>query len=473
MPGITLAEERSLVFLIGPTTEDHGHAVARAAAGVVREWFETPGVNLDLRYTASLDTQTFNSAMTPRNVEANLNYAADTDRKVDLKGLLNGFDRAGFTLTHHPGKRLMVVLLDAPELNSDAEDRLAQSTDFFGKNGIQVIVVDLTEPASRPAPAALATMASSTGGMLLRDLAELEGAVQKLFPTEKPATVPEKSQSAANPVRTRFLRIQSPKARASGTEFAPMHGYFLTEVPIAALQLKSEGSDYSGKVRVTEVLRSSDGKAVWQAKKDIVIKGPARRLEARQSGKLSYMRELQVPGGKYTLDATVEDLTAGKSLNATKPLDASPSTPGFDASDAVLVRPLDDATDRFETDTALVFDAKALVPLLDPPYRANQPFDLQVYMVLYPDLRGGKPDLNLEIYNGGQAVAKSRLAFNENIRNTSTEGSGLDARGGQKDEFPYLAALQGVSLGAGSYEVGITIRQDKRTLVRTLAFQVR
>jgi hypothetical protein len=252
-----------------------------------------------------------------------------------------------------------------------------------------------------------------------------------------------------------------------------MHGFFVTEAPIGAFELQTDGGNYLGRARVTEMLRNSEGKIVWQAKKEIVIKGPARKLEARRAGKLSYMRELQAPGGNYTLDATVEDLIAGKTLEGKEPMTASPVTPGFDASDAVLVRPLDDSVDKFESETAFAFDAKALVPLLDPPYRANEPIDFRLYMILYPDLHGGRPDMNLEILHEGQAVAKSHLLFNEDVRNTATEGSGLDARGDQKTEFPYLANLPGVLLSAGNYEARVTIRQNNRTLTRSAVFQVR
>lgn len=467
------ADSRSLAFLIGPASEEHGRIAAHAAALVARQWFQTPGAIVELRFTANPDTQPFTAAMQIKDLESTFLYAADTDRKSDWKGLVNGFDRAGFSLTHHEGKRLMIAILDVPALNSDASDRLTQTLAFCKENSITVVVLDLSEPASNAPQPAIASLASSTGGALLRDSTALDSTVETIFPTEKPVVTSEKARPADTAIHVRFLRIQSSKMRSAGSEFGPLHGFFVAESPLTALQLQEQGGNYSGRARVTEMLRAADGKVVWQAKKDIVIKGPSRKLDSRRAGLLSYMRELQIPGGNYILDATVEDLVAGKTLTVSEPLIASSRAPGFDVSDIVLVRPLDDAVDKFESDTTFVFDTRALVPLLDPPYRANQPLDLQIYMVIYPDLRGGQPDLNLEILQGAQAVAKSHLLFNDKVRNSASEGSGLDAKGDQKDEFPYLAHLPNVSLSAGNYEARVTIRQDKRTLTRSVAFQVR
>jgi hypothetical protein len=102
--GAARAEDRSLVFLIGPTTEEHGRAAAHAAAVVAKQWFQSPGANVELRYTVNSDTQPFTSAMQIKDLESVFVYAADNDRKSDQKALLTGFDRAGFSLTHHTGE---------------------------------------------------------------------------------------------------------------------------------------------------------------------------------------------------------------------------------------------------------------------------------------------------------------------------------------------------------------------------------
>jgi hypothetical protein len=184
------------------------------------------------------------------------------------------------------------------------------------------------------------------------------------------------------------------------------------------------------------------------------------------------MRELKLPGGQYTIEGTVEDLIAGKSGVISEPLRASDSLPGFAVSDALFVRKLDESVDKFEADQALSYDGKALAPMLDPVFRANQPFDLQLYFIIYPDLRGGKPEMSLEILRNGQAVGRSQLPFRDEIRNTATEGGSLDSKGEQKHEFPYLATTSSAAFDAGAYEARVTIRQDRHTITRVVPFRV-
>jgi hypothetical protein len=429
------AEDRSLVFLFGPTTEERGRAAAHAAATITEQWFQSAGSSVEIRFTSNTDTQQLGKTAQIKDLESSFVYAAQTGRQSDTRALANGFDRATLTLSHHAGKRLLIAILESPVLTPDVESRLDATLAFCKENSIGVIVADISEPASKEPPPALLALAASSGGALVRDLNALAPAVQKLIPMEKPVAVsevPKQSGPQAFSVHTRFLRIQSSKARAEGKELGPMHGFLVAESPLSALTFETKGGSYQAQARVTEVVRNAEGKTVWQAKKDITIKGPARKLESRQAGNLCYMRELQMPGGQYTLEATVEDLLAQKTVNTTEPLAASPTTQGFDLSDIVLVRRLDDAVDRFESDTILQFDSKAIVPLLDPPYRARQPFDLDIYMVLYPDASGGRPQLDLDILHDGQPVAHSRLSFSDKVRNGVTEGSGLDSTGTQK-----------------------------------------
>jgi hypothetical protein len=223
---------------------------------------------------------------------------------------------------------------------------------------------------------------------------------------------------------------------------------------------------------VTETVRNAEGKSVWEAKKTIAIKEPVKKQQARKDGNLYFMRQLQLPGGQYTIEGAVEDLNAGKSGKATETLRTSDSLPGFAVSDVMFVRRLNESVDRFEADQVLSYDGKALAPLLDPVFAADEPFDLQLYFIIYPDLRGAKPEISLEIMCNGQAVGRSQLAFNDEIRNTATENGPMSAKGDQKNEFPYLADLRDASFPAGQYEARVTIRQGRNTVARVVPFRV-
>ena len=476
IPAQTLAaESRSLVFLFGPTTEDHGTAAAQAAAGLAKHWLETPMSTAELRFAGSSDRQEFFRAMAATDIEKTLAFAAQDGRQSGLKGLLNGFDRAGYTARRHEGGRLLIAILDPAALDADAESRLAATADFCKENSIRVILFDASGSAAKDAPAALAALATGTGGAILHEAGALEKTVDSLFPApaaEAAAAPKAKEGAGALTIGTKFLRTLSARVVSTGSGFAITHGFLIAQTPLNTLEFATAGGSYLARARVSLLVRNAGGKSVWQARKDVQIKGPVARLSARRTGQLTYMRELQLPAGTYTVEASVEDQTSGKSAGTSQPLAAADTVPGFNVSDAILVRPFDGSIDQFESDTVFAFDGKALAPLLDPPLQAGNPFELRMYLVLYPDLRGGQPDLNLDILSGGQAVAHSQLRMGDKIRNNATEGSALDAKGDQREEFPYLADIPGITLDAGEYEARITVRQDKRTITRSVAFRV-
>jgi hypothetical protein len=222
---------------------------------------------------------------------------------------------------------------------------------------------------------------------------------------------------------------------------------------------------------VTQVARNGEGKAVWTAKKEVVIRGPLAKLEERRAGNLYYLRDVVLPGRRYTLEATVEDLLAGKSGTVKEPLRTGDGMPGFYVSDALFVRPFRGAVDRFEADQVFSYDGDALSPILEPEFRAGEPLNLQIYFVVYPDLYGAQPVMSLEILQNGRSVGRTKLPFTDAIRDTSREGRG-GLQGEQKQQFPYLATMRGAKLTAGEFEARITVQQGKNIVTRSVPFHV-
>jgi len=193
----------------------------------------------------------------------------------------------------------------------------------------------------------------------------------------------------------------------------------------------------------------------------VTMRGPLKKLDARRAGNIYYLREVVLPAGQYTLEATVEDLIAGKTGGVREPLRTGMGVPGFTVSDALVVRPFNAAADRLEADQILAYDGNAISPVLDPVFQANQPFTLQIYLIVYPDIYGAQPEMSLELLRHGRVVGRSALPFTDKIRNESVEGGSMGMVGEQKHEFPYLATLRGVQLGPGEYEARVTVRQGR------------
>lgn len=478
------AEERSLFVLFGSTGEVDGGSAAQAVAASAQHWLRSSGAQLEVRRPGASEGQGLTKAMDIPYLQKAFADAGRASRTVDSLSFLNTLDKSTYALARQPGKRMLLVIVDSGVLASadirggleEVQNRIGQTLDFCKSKSVMVMVLDVNSKANNLSPT-LESLASGTGGALVHDPAALDNRIFQLLPEPvEPAAAPASSStgsSGAGAIHLRMVRTL-PNRKQPGSDLGPMNGFFLVEAPFRDFEFQKDdrAGSYLARARVTAVIRRSDGKIAWQAKKEIQVKGPLRTLSERLTGSLLFMRQVQIPGGQYSLEAVVDDLVAGKSKSASEPLQSQESVPGFDVSDGMIVRKLNDAADKFDADQVLAYDGKALAPMLAPVYPANQPVDLQLYVILYPDVRGGEPDLNLEILRGSQVVGHSHLSFSDRVRNTATDGSTMDMKGEQKHEFPYLAAIVGAMFEAGDYEAHLIVRQDKRTITRSVKFHV-
>ncbi|MFN7997751.1 MAG: hypothetical protein U0Q18_29295 [Bryobacteraceae bacterium] len=482
------SEDRSLVILFGPTGEESGKQAAHSVANAAHEWLKIDGAAVELRRPGISDGQQLMKFMQPKDLEAALLDAAGAGRRADLLTFLNALDKATYAAARHAGKRVLTVIVEGPSASAiasmkggsdEASSRLTQTADFCRSNSVKVIVLDPSETQQAPF-AALESVGSATGGASVHELKRFDTTLLTIAPVEtaaaanSPASPQAATAASGLPVRTRLIKTLPRRAGNAVTDLGPMDGLFLVECPMSALQFEADerGGKYTAHARLSEVVRDETGKAVWQARKEVTLKESQKKLPTRKQGSLYYMRSVQLPAGRYSIEAGVEDLAGGKSGTAGGPLTASDSLPGFALSDALFVRPLNDATDRFEADQVLSYDGKALAPMLDPVFPADQDFDLQLFVIIYPDLLGAQPEASLEIVHNGQAVGRSQLQFNDKIRNTATEGGTMGSKGEQKHEFPFLATILKANFSAGDYEARITVRQGRNTITRAVPFRI-
>lgn len=527
--GVTTAraEEYSLTFVFGPGFAATARQGARAAAQASRHWFATTSTTIELRRAGSPDARPIDAKMAPKDMDQAFTDAAIAARAVDPAAFLNSLDAAVQAASLRPGIRILVPVLNSPPLSSDMESTIKHLVALCQANAVHVVVLDIVEPGAKSVPSQLELLPNNTGGAWVTQAGNLETSLltvthaakaEAVAPASKPpapaaaavappaagAPAPPATEAAQGeiPVRARFIRTSTTAgAVTSGIESVvngsgpggvgtgmqmnersseandstgPMRGLMLVEAPLSALkfQLDDSAGTYLARARIVAIVRNSKGTPVWSGQKEVEIHGPLRDLSLRQKGNLEFMRDLTVPGhDNFTIDAKVEDLLAGISGRIQTPLRAGQGAPGLMASDALFVRPFKRSTDKFEADQVFSYEGEALSPLLDPVFQAGEEFKLQLYFILYPDIRGAQPQLSLDLVREGHAVVRMQMQFNSKLIDPTREGYG-PMIGEQSHSFPYLADINGSKLAPGDYDAIITIRQGKNVITRNAPFRV-
>ncbi len=520
-----------MTFLFGPGTPETARRGAHAAAEAARHWMQSPGAVVEVRRAGSADAQSVDPKMDQKELEQAFAEVAAQARETDPAAFLTALDAATQAAALHSGTRLLVAVLNSPPLSGEAERTLERLGDLCREKVVRAMVLDIAEGGRSVSSAAFENLAKRTGGMWLREAKALDGGVMMVAPATKaepvaqaaaaPAQPPSAAAASAPakgpgrqfeiPVYTRFIRTSGTGSVSSGVfahalgnadsrgrpamvaniDSGPLKGLLLVEAPLNALKFETDdrGGTYQARTRVTATVRNSKGLAVWSGSKETSIRGPIRKLDTRQQGGLYFMRELTLLAGEqYMLEAKVEDLVAGSSGTIRTPLRTGGSAPGLMASDALAVRRFTGSADKFEADQVFSYEGEALAPVLHPVFNAGERINLRLFFVIYPDINGPQPDMNLELVRDGHAVTRAQIQFKNQVQGTDMAPSGAagpgaaDATGGSKGptpiptararEFPYLASVSGTKLAPGNYEAIVTIRQGASAITRNVPFQV-
>ena len=520
--GSLRAEERSLVLLFGPDDAVPARAAAKAAALAAQHWLQTPGSVVQLRSADALDAIAITGKANAKDMERAFIDHALKGGEADFASFLTSLDSSVQSLAQRPGLRLLVLVIKSPPMSNEHENTLEQLVGYCREHVIRVIVLDAAsdrpKTGARPA-AGLEALGRRTGGGYLTEARGLESSILLAAPVEQagankteaepaktadkpaPAAVAAGSGQFTLPVRARFIRTSSRGATGSSVNLnvggssgaqstglqmseaagnandpsGPMNGMFFVESPINALKFEVDdhAGTYQARARITQTVRNSKGSVVWRAQKEVTLRGPLKRMDLRQKGNLYLLRGVTLPGGDtYSLEGMVEDLIAGSAGSVQEPLKTGSTVPGLVVSDAVFVRPFKGSSDRFEADQILSYEGEALAPILDPVFRVEEPINLRLYLIIYPDRQGSQPELNMELLRDGKSVARLPLAFTTKINETALEGRHTSMSGSQAHEFPYLATIKGAKLGVGEFEARVSIRQGRNVLTRSVPFRV-
>jgi hypothetical protein len=528
------AADYSLTFVFGPGFAATARQGARAAASASRRWFSTTNATVELRRAGSLEGQPIAAKMAPKEMEQVFTEAALAARTADPAAFLDSLDAAIQATAQRPGVRVVIAVVNTPPLSTEMEETIKHLVGLCQAGAVRVVVLDSVEPGAKVLPSPLDLLPKNTGGAWVHQAGDLETSLLSVTqtalaegttgaPEAKPAVAaapakpstgepapPAEAAAGQNdiPVHARFIRTSVTGAAAvsgivaTGVNSAdadlgitfnerafeandstgPMRGLILLEAPLGALKFQVDDSagTYLARARVIAIVRNSKGVPVWSGQKELEIHGPLRDLDLRKSGNLEFLRELTVPArDHFMIDAKVEDLLAGTAGRIETPLRGGQGAPGLMASDVLFVRPFKRSGDKFEADQVLAYEGEALTPVLDPTFKAGEEVKFQLYLILYPDIHGAQPEMNLELVREGHVLIRMPMQFKTRILDPTMEGKtstlpgkGTGIFGGLARAFPYLADIKGAKLLPGDYVALVTIRQGKSVITRDVPFRV-
>jgi VWFA-related protein len=216
-------------------------------------------------------------------------------------------------------------------------------------------------------------------------------------------------------------------------------------VPTRALRFSEVGEKNLFRVHVAflALVKDEHDQVVRKVSRDLVFQAPADKRAEFERGEVTVTLPLQVPPGRYHVEAVANDAEGGVASTRRIAL-LVPSSGSL--SDLVLVRNLQPAEDRDLLDP-LQFSGGRITPEVDGTFLKSDGGQEGVYFVLYP---GSGADVRVAVTHDGKLVASAR----PNLPPAEIDGS-----------VKVLSPIQFSTLDPGVYEVMVTAGTTSRTSV--------
>lgn len=226
------AEQGTLTFVFGPSSQEAARQSARAAAATARHWLQTDGGSVEIRRAGSPDAQGIDLHMDARQLEQAFIDTALAARDADPPSFLMTLDSAAQAAALRPGTRIVIAVLNSPPFSSDAERGLEHLAEICQANSVRVVVLDAAEGPKIAPNAALQALTTKSGGVWVRQAKALEPEVEMVAPADESTAPPARRACSTRPCQDRRFRNcrrrSRPQVRNPGTY--PVHAYFRNRV---------------------------------------------------------------------------------------------------------------------------------------------------------------------------------------------------------------------------------------------------
>ena len=241
--------------------------------------------------------------------------------------------------------------------------------------------------------------------------------------------------------------------KAEGTDVA-----LLVEVPLHSLSAKADEPHHAFDVHcsLAALVKDSGGQVVKKFSRDRSFHVTAEQLKA---GNFVDKLTVNIPPGKYTLDAAVMDRESGKTGVERSTFDVAPKAKGVGISSLTVMHSYTPNAKGLAPDEPFQFQGGSVTPTLDAGIQKGANAMLRLFFTVYQDASiSARPTVEVQFVQGGKVLA-----------NVPMELPAADASG----RIPYLMTIPAAAIPPGDYQIRATARQgntasETSTMVRFL-----
>jgi len=282
-----------------------------------------------------------------------------------------------------------------------------------------------------------------------------------------PRAVGEPVYGYEGPLLTALAAHRRPEAFSHGTgvfrfeaEGGRVQHALVVAAPLARVTFSRNESAglYLGRVSVLVLVKNERGDIVEKLGQDHVIEGRLEDLEETRMRRVSFVRRVALPPGRYSVETAVRDGLADRTGCSVTRLAVAPASPGVRLSSIIGLAGATPATGEGRDDPFRVGGVH-MAPDLEGRLHTDAGSDgLAVYYVVYTQAGATEPpQMTLEVGRAGRVVRRGRIAL-----------PAADAGG----RIPYVAKVPVEALAPGEYTLRLSVTQGTSTATEEAPLQV-
>jgi VWFA-related protein len=210
---------------------------------------------------------------------------------------------------------------------------------------------------------------------------------------------------------------------------------------------------------ILALIKDHSHQVVGKLSRQYTLTGPLDKLKGMKTGNILFYRETELPPGRYDIEAVAYDQPSDKASVTKSTIEIpDPDESKLRLSTVSIVRNVEQLPANQKSNSPFQVGEVMLYPNLGEPFKKSAVKQVGFYFVVYP-AKGAKtpPQLTLQVAQGGKAVADVPLKL-----------PAADANG----RIQFASALPIESLGPGTYELRIAVKDDQTSVTRSQVFVI-